>query len=257
MGHIVEGYQITLYTVESRRHRGKQLSHWLMEVMRDLKLQGATHRWRPGHRAPSPAAQLALRRTDRPAGADHADRHRGGGRCPVRAACRGAGGDLLYAFSGGVRPRRRRGARALSRASPGWQARPRAGTGPPCSDFAASSASSACARCTAGRALEALGEAPTAGERGISNADPAERAAPQHVRRSEAFAEQRGDAAIAVRSRRPRPHSCRRATCWPGPLRAASRDRPWPVRNRSRRTPSSAGRRRAAESPARATGRSA
>ncbi|AOY92706.1 hypothetical protein BKK79_13680 [Cupriavidus sp. USMAA2-4] len=39
----MEGYQITLYTVESRRHRGKQLSHWLMEVMRDLKLQGATH----------------------------------------------------------------------------------------------------------------------------------------------------------------------------------------------------------------------
>lgn len=42
-GHIVEGYQVTLYTVESRRHHGKQLSHWLLQLMHELNLQGATH----------------------------------------------------------------------------------------------------------------------------------------------------------------------------------------------------------------------
>jgi PII-like signaling protein len=40
---IVHGYQVTLYTVESRRHHGKQLSHWLLEVMREMKIRGVTH----------------------------------------------------------------------------------------------------------------------------------------------------------------------------------------------------------------------
>lgn len=41
---IVHGYQVTFYTVESRRHHGKQLSHWLLQLMRDMNVRGATHR---------------------------------------------------------------------------------------------------------------------------------------------------------------------------------------------------------------------
>ncbi len=39
----MHGYQVTLYTVENRRHHGKQLSHWLLEVMREMNFRGATH----------------------------------------------------------------------------------------------------------------------------------------------------------------------------------------------------------------------
>ena len=39
----MHGYQVTLYTVENRRYHGKQLSHWLIELMRELKFRGATH----------------------------------------------------------------------------------------------------------------------------------------------------------------------------------------------------------------------
>lgn len=39
----MQGYQVTFYTVEGRRYHGKQLSHWLMQLMRDLNFRGATH----------------------------------------------------------------------------------------------------------------------------------------------------------------------------------------------------------------------
>ncbi|MNE45003.1 hypothetical protein D3C80_1392680 [compost metagenome] len=40
---IVNGYQVTLYTVENRRYHGKQLSHWLLQIMREMNFRGATH----------------------------------------------------------------------------------------------------------------------------------------------------------------------------------------------------------------------
>lgn len=40
---IVQGFQLTLFTIENRRHHGKQLSHWLLQVLRDLHIRGATH----------------------------------------------------------------------------------------------------------------------------------------------------------------------------------------------------------------------
>ncbi|ABF12436.1 uncharacterized protein ACUXAV_003134 [Cupriavidus metallidurans] len=39
----MQGYQLTFYTQEGRRHHGKQLSHWLMQVMREMQIRGATH----------------------------------------------------------------------------------------------------------------------------------------------------------------------------------------------------------------------
>jgi len=39
----MQGFQVTLYTVENRRYHGKQLSHWLLQVMRELNFRGATH----------------------------------------------------------------------------------------------------------------------------------------------------------------------------------------------------------------------
>ncbi|WP_059412398.1 DUF190 domain-containing protein [Cupriavidus basilensis] len=39
----MQGFQLTLFTVENRRHHGKQLSHWLLQVLRELHIRGATH----------------------------------------------------------------------------------------------------------------------------------------------------------------------------------------------------------------------
>ncbi|MGT2433313.1 hypothetical protein ACU4HD_39390 [Cupriavidus basilensis] len=29
----MQGFQLTLFTIENRRHHGKQLSHWLLQVL--------------------------------------------------------------------------------------------------------------------------------------------------------------------------------------------------------------------------------
>ncbi|MGT2489647.1 hypothetical protein ACU4GD_01560 [Cupriavidus basilensis] len=50
------GFQLTLFTIENRRHHGKQLSHWLLQVTVGTCISAAPRtRWRPGHR-PSTAA---------------------------------------------------------------------------------------------------------------------------------------------------------------------------------------------------------
>nr|WP_301542534.1 DUF190 domain-containing protein [Cupriavidus basilensis] len=42
-GAAVQGFQLTLFTIENRRHHGKQLSHWLLQILRELRIRGATH----------------------------------------------------------------------------------------------------------------------------------------------------------------------------------------------------------------------
>ncbi|GAB7545189.1 DUF190 domain-containing protein [Cupriavidus sp. CuC1] len=39
----MQGFQLTLFTIENRRHHGKQLSHWLLQILRELQIRGATH----------------------------------------------------------------------------------------------------------------------------------------------------------------------------------------------------------------------
>ena len=38
----MEGYQITFFTEQGRRHKGRQLAIWLMEAAKDLGIRGAT-----------------------------------------------------------------------------------------------------------------------------------------------------------------------------------------------------------------------
>ncbi|MCY1476782.1 putative ACR [compost metagenome] len=38
----MQGYQVTFFTQEGRRYHGKQLSHWLMQVMHEMPVRGAT-----------------------------------------------------------------------------------------------------------------------------------------------------------------------------------------------------------------------
>ena len=38
----MKGYQVTFFTVESHRHRGKPLAHWLVDLAKELGLRGAT-----------------------------------------------------------------------------------------------------------------------------------------------------------------------------------------------------------------------
>lgn len=38
----MNGYQITFFTQQDRRHHGKPLSEWLLQLARDLHLRGAT-----------------------------------------------------------------------------------------------------------------------------------------------------------------------------------------------------------------------
>lgn len=38
----MNGYQITFFTQQDRRHHGKPLAEWLLQLARDLHLQGAT-----------------------------------------------------------------------------------------------------------------------------------------------------------------------------------------------------------------------
>jgi PII-like signaling protein len=54
----MQGCQVTFFTQEGRRYHGKQLSHWLMQVMHEMPVRGATrlveaeglgHDHRPAH----------------------------------------------------------------------------------------------------------------------------------------------------------------------------------------------------------------
>ena len=38
----MKGYQVSFFTVQSHRHGGQPIFHWLMHVARELKLRGAT-----------------------------------------------------------------------------------------------------------------------------------------------------------------------------------------------------------------------
>jgi uncharacterized protein len=38
----MNGYQISFFTQQNRRHQGKPLADWLLHLARDLKLRGAT-----------------------------------------------------------------------------------------------------------------------------------------------------------------------------------------------------------------------
>ena len=38
----MNGYQLTLFTQQNRRHRGKPLPEWLVQLARELGLRGAT-----------------------------------------------------------------------------------------------------------------------------------------------------------------------------------------------------------------------
>jgi PII-like signaling protein len=38
----MKGYQITFFTQQDHRHHGKPLSHWLLELAREMALPGAT-----------------------------------------------------------------------------------------------------------------------------------------------------------------------------------------------------------------------
>jgi uncharacterized protein len=38
----VNGYQITFFTRQDRRHKGKQIGEWLLELVRELGLRGAS-----------------------------------------------------------------------------------------------------------------------------------------------------------------------------------------------------------------------
>ena len=38
----MKGYQVTFFTVESQKHKGKALAHWLLELAKDMGLRGAT-----------------------------------------------------------------------------------------------------------------------------------------------------------------------------------------------------------------------
>jgi PII-like signaling protein len=38
----MQGYQITFFTQQSRKHHGKPLGEWLVELARELQLPGAT-----------------------------------------------------------------------------------------------------------------------------------------------------------------------------------------------------------------------
>ena len=42
-GEVMQGYQVTFFMQEGRRYHGKQLSHWLMQVMQEMQIRGATH----------------------------------------------------------------------------------------------------------------------------------------------------------------------------------------------------------------------
>lgn len=39
---MMKGYQITFFTVQDHRHKGKQMGEWLVHLARELKLRGAT-----------------------------------------------------------------------------------------------------------------------------------------------------------------------------------------------------------------------
>jgi PII-like signaling protein len=39
----MQGYQVTFFTQEGRRYHGKQLSHWLMQLLQEMRVRGATH----------------------------------------------------------------------------------------------------------------------------------------------------------------------------------------------------------------------
>lgn len=38
----MKGYQVTFFTVESHRHKGKSLAHWLLDLAKEMGLRGAT-----------------------------------------------------------------------------------------------------------------------------------------------------------------------------------------------------------------------
>lgn len=38
----MNGYQITFFTQQSRKHKGKPVGEWLIELAKELQLQGAT-----------------------------------------------------------------------------------------------------------------------------------------------------------------------------------------------------------------------
>ena len=38
----MNGYQITFFTEQDRRHKGQQLAEWLIQLAKDLDLRGAT-----------------------------------------------------------------------------------------------------------------------------------------------------------------------------------------------------------------------
>lgn len=38
----MNGYQLTFFTQQDRRHHGKPLAHWLLELTREMGIRGAT-----------------------------------------------------------------------------------------------------------------------------------------------------------------------------------------------------------------------
>lgn len=38
----MKGYQVTFFTVENHKHKGKALAHWLVDLAKEMGLRGAT-----------------------------------------------------------------------------------------------------------------------------------------------------------------------------------------------------------------------
>ena len=52
----MNGYQITFFTRQDRRHKGKQIGEWLIQLVQELGLRGASLH------AASPVAAASIRR---------------------------------------------------------------------------------------------------------------------------------------------------------------------------------------------------